>query len=146
MVFAGVSLFIGSFLIVNTFTMLVARRTREIGLLRAIGSSRRQVVRSLLWEAVLIGLAASAAGFLLGLGIASVLPDLLSTPQDTLPHGPLVIGPLPVVAALGVGVGVTVLAAWLPSRKAAKVAPIEALRAADQPPPPPRPGSAVWRV
>ncbi|WP_329315765.1 FtsX-like permease family protein [Streptomyces sp. NBC_01278] len=134
MVFAGVSLFIGSFLIVNTFTMLVARRTREIGLLRAIGSSRRQVVRSLLWEAVLIGLAASAAGFLLGLGIASVLPDLLSTPQDTLPHGPLVIGPLPVVAALGVGVGVTVLAAWLPSRKAAKVAPIEALRAADQPP------------
>ncbi|KPI12790.1 protein of unknown function DUF214 [Actinobacteria bacterium OV450] len=134
MVFAGVSLFIGSFLVVNTFTMLVARRTREIALLRAIGATRRQVVRSLLGEAVLIGLVASAAGFLLGLGIASALPGLLSTPQDTLPHGPLVIGPLPVVAAFGVGVGVTVLAAWLPSRKAARVAPVEALRAAGQPP------------
>ncbi|MEU7137491.1 FtsX-like permease family protein [Streptomyces sp. NPDC046261] len=134
MVFAGVSLFIGSFLIVNTFTMLVTRRTREIALLRAIGATRRQVVRSVLLEALLVGLAASAAGFLLGLGIASVLPDVLSTGTDTLPHGPLVIGPRSVVAALGVGVGVTVLAAWLPSRRAARVAPIEAMRTAEQPP------------
>ncbi|MDH6127345.1 ABC transporter permease [Kitasatospora sp. GP82] len=134
LVFAGVSLFIGSFLIVNTFTMLVTQRTREIALLRAIGASRRQVVRSILWEALLVGLAASAAGSLLGLGIASVLPDVLSTGADTLPHGPLVIGPRPIVAALGVGVGVTVLAAWLPSRRAAKVAPVEAMRSAEQPP------------
>ncbi|MFG2711015.1 ABC transporter permease [Streptomyces goshikiensis] len=134
MVFAGVSLFIGSFLIVNTFTMLVSRRTREIALLRAIGSSRRQVVRTVLWEAALLGLVASAAGFGLGLGVASVLPDLLGGSQGPLPHGPLVIGPRPVVAALGVGVGVTVLAAWLPSRKAAKVAPVEALRTSEQPP------------
>ncbi|MFF4182011.1 ABC transporter permease [Streptomyces sp. NPDC001691] len=133
-IFAGVALFIGSFLIVNTFTMLVSRRTREIALLRAIGASRRQVVRSILWEAVLVGLAASAAGFVLGLGIASVLPDLLGTAQGPLPHGPLVIGPRPVVAALGVGVGVTVLAAWLPSRRAARIAPMEALRSAEQPP------------
>lgn len=138
LVFAGVSLFIGSFLIVNTFTMLVTRRTREIALLRAIGASRRQMVRSVLLEALLLGLVASAVGFLLGLGIASVLPDVLSTAADTLPRGPLVIGPRPVVAALGVGVGVTVLAAWLPSRKAAKVAPIEALRTAEQPPSPTR--------
>ncbi|WP_030863768.1 ABC transporter permease [Streptomyces sp. NRRL F-2747] len=134
MLFAGVSLFIGSFLIVNTFTMVVSRRTREIALLRAIGASRRQVVRSVLWEAVLLGLVSSAAGFVLGLGIASALPGLLSTPQEALPDGPLVIGPLPVMAALGVGVGITVLAAWLPSRKAAKVAPIEALRSGEQPP------------
>ncbi|MFJ9848912.1 ABC transporter permease [Streptomyces sp. NPDC101150] len=134
MVFAGVSLFIGSFLIANTFTMLVARRTREIALLRAIGASRRQVARSVLLEAVLVGLVASAAGFLLGLGIASVLPDVLSTGDNTLPHGPLVIGPRSVVAALGVGVGVTVLAAWLPSRRAARVAPVEAMRTAEQPP------------
>ncbi|KWT60849.1 ABC transporter permease [Streptomyces albus subsp. albus] len=134
MIFAGVSLFIGSFLVVNTFTMLVTRRTREIALLRAIGAARRQVVRSVLMEALLIGLAASAAGFLLGLGLASVLPGLLSANGDPLPDGPLVIGPRPVVAALGVGVGVTVLAAWLPSRRAAKVAPIEALRTAEQPP------------
>ncbi|MGP9022840.1 ABC transporter permease [Streptomyces sp. BR1] len=134
MVFAGVSLFIGSFLIVNTFTMLVARRTREIALLRAIGASRRQVARSVLLEALLVGVVASAAGFLLGLGIASVLPDVLSTGDNTLPHGPLVIGPSSVMAALGVGVGVTVLAAWLPSRRAARIAPVEAMRTTEQPP------------
>lgn len=133
LVFAGVSLFIGSFLIINTFTMLVSRRTREIALLRAIGATRRQVSRSVLTEA-LVGLVASAAGFLLGLGIAAVLPGILSTDGNTLPQGPLVIGPRPVVAALGVGVGVTVLAAWLPSRRAAKVAPVEAMRTTDQPP------------
>ncbi|MGW2816472.1 ABC transporter permease [Streptomyces sp. NPDC001415] len=135
-IFAGVALFIGSFLIVNTFTMLVSRRTREIALLRAIGATRRQVVRSVLWEAALVGLAASAAGFVAGLGIASVLPDLLGTAQDPLPRGPLVIGARPVMAALGVGVGITVLAAWLPSRRAAKIAPVEALRSAEQPPTP----------
>lgn len=134
MIFAGVSLFIGSFLVVNTFTMLVSRRTREIALLRTIGADRRQVVRSVLLEALLIGLAASAAGFLLGLGIAAVLPDVLGTTGDTLPDGPLVIGARPVLAALGVGVGVTVLAAWLPARRAAEVAPIEAMRVAEQPP------------
>ncbi|OKJ16853.1 ABC transporter permease [Kitasatospora sp. CB01950] len=134
MVFAGIALFIGSFLVINTFTMLVTRRTREIALLRAIGASRRQVVRSVLVEAVLVGLAASAAGFVLGLGIAAVLPGLLSTGGELLPDGPLVVGPRPVLAALGVGVGVTVLAAWLPARKAARVAPVEALRTAQQPP------------
>ncbi|MEV7024380.1 FtsX-like permease family protein [Kitasatospora sp. NPDC093558] len=132
LVFAGVSLFIASFLIVNTFTMLVARRTREIALLRAIGAQRRQVARAVLLEAVVVGLIASAAGFLLGLGIATALPGLLG---GGLPRGPLVIGPGSVAAALLVGVGVTVLAAWLPSRRAAKVAPIEALRTAEQPPP-----------
>ncbi len=132
LVFAGVSLFIASFLIVNTFTMLVARRNREIALLRAIGAQRRQVARSVLLEALLVGLVASAAGFLLGLGIASLLPDLLG---GGLPRGPLVIGPGSVVAALAVGVGVTVPAAWLPSRRAARIAPIEALRTAEQPPP-----------
>ncbi|MGY4391386.1 ABC transporter permease [Streptomyces sp. TE12347] len=134
LVFAGVALFIGSFLIVNTFTMLVARRTREIALLRAIGATRRQVVRSLLWEAVLLGLAASGLGFLAGLGIASVLPRILNITGEALPRGPLVIGPLPVVAALAVGVGITVLAAWLPARKAARIAPVEAMRTAEQPP------------
>ncbi|MFJ8649182.1 ABC transporter permease [Streptomyces sp. NPDC093546] len=134
LVFAGVALFIGSFLIVNTFTMLVARRTREIALLRAIGASRRQVSRGVLLEALLVGLAASAAGLLLGLGIAAVLPDVLSTGGNALPRGPLVVGPRSVAAALGVGVGVTVLAAWLPSRRAAGVAPVEAMRTAAQPP------------
>lgn len=107
MVFAGVPLFIGSFLIVNTFTMLVKRRSRETALLRAIGASRRQVSRSVLLEALVVGLAASVAGFLLGLGIAAVLPGALGGDGTALPSGPLVIGPRSVVATLGVGVGVT---------------------------------------
>ncbi|WP_432143464.1 ABC transporter permease [Streptomyces sp. bgisy084] len=135
MVFAAVALFIGSFLIINTFTMLVARRTREIALLRAIGATRRQVVRTLLAEAFLVGLAASVAGFLVGLGIAQVLPGLLSSDGNQLPQGALVIGARPIAAALFVGIGVTVIAAWLPSRRAAKIAPVEALRSAVQPAP-----------
>ncbi|MGA6158772.1 ABC transporter permease [Stenotrophomonas sp. NPDC087984] len=134
LIFAAVSLFIGTFLIINTFTMLVARRSREIALLRAIGATRRQVVRSVLAEAALVGLFASVLGFLLGLGVATVLPSVLDTSGDLLPSGPLVIGPTAVLAALAVGVGVTVLAAWLPSRRAARIAPIEALRTAEQPP------------
>ncbi|MFD0355373.1 ABC transporter permease [Streptomyces sp. NPDC127110] len=134
LLFAVVSLFIGSFLIINTFTMLVTRRTREIALLRAIGATRRQVVRSVLAEAALVGLAASVIGFGLGLGVAAALPGLLGTGEDLLPSGPLVIGPAPVAASLSVGVGVTVLAAWLPSRRAARIAPVEAMRTAEQPP------------
>ncbi|RST04838.1 ABC transporter permease [Streptomyces sp. WAC07149] len=134
LLFAAVSLFIGSFLVINTFTMLVTRRTREIALLRAIGATRRQVVRSVLAEAALVGLVASVIGFGLGLGVATVLPVLLGTGEDLLPSGPLVIGPAPVAASLAVGVGVTVLAAWLPSRRAARIAPVEAMRTAEQPP------------
>ncbi|MFJ8212811.1 ABC transporter permease [Streptomyces sp. NPDC096033] len=132
LIFAVVSLFIGSFLIINTFTMLVTRRSREIALLRAIGATRRQVTGSVLAEAALVGLLASVLGFLLGLGVAAVLPGLLGTADDLLPRGPLVIGPAPVLASLAVGVGVTVLAAWLPSRRAARIAPVEAMRAAEQ--------------
>lgn len=134
LLFAAVALFIGTFLITNTFTMLVARRSREIALLRAIGATRRQVVHSVLAEAALVGLAASVLGFLLGLGVATVLPGVLDTSGDLLPSGPLVIGPTTVLAALAVGVGVTVLAAWLPARRAARIAPIEAMRIAEQPP------------
>ncbi|MEU2392863.1 FtsX-like permease family protein [Streptomyces sp. NPDC007369] len=134
MVFAAVSLFIGSFLIINTFTMLITRRSREIALLRAIGATRRQVVGSVLAEAALVGLVASLLGFGLGLGVAHALPALLGTADDVLPRGPLAIGPAPVLASLAVGIGVTVLAAWLPSRRAARIAPLEAMRTAEQPP------------
>ncbi|MEU9098363.1 FtsX-like permease family protein [Streptomyces sp. NPDC048361] len=133
LLFAAVSLFIGTFLIVNTFTMLIAERAREIALLRAIGATRRQVVRSVLAEAAVVGIVASALGFALGLGVATVLPQVLDTSGDLLPSGPLVIGPTAVIASLVVGVGVTVLAAWLPSRAAARIAPVEAMRTAEQP-------------
>ncbi|MER5362590.1 ABC transporter permease [Streptomyces sp. NPDC002785] len=133
--FAGIALFVGAFIIANTFTMLIAQRSRETALLRAVGASRRQVVRVVLIEAGLLGLVASAAGFALGLGIATGMRPLLNASGAGLPDGPLVISTGAFVWSLVVGVGVTVLAAWLPSRKAAKVAPIEALTTVDQTPP-----------
>ncbi|MFJ1747066.1 ABC transporter permease [Streptomyces sp. NPDC088116] len=133
--FAGIALFVAVFIIANTFTMLIAQRSRETGLLRAVGASRRQVVRAVLIEAGLLGLGASVAGFALGLGIATGLRPLLNASGAGLPDGPLVISAATLVWSLVVGVGVTVLAAWLPSRKAAKIAPVEALSTVDQAPP-----------
>ncbi|WP_406480878.1 ABC transporter permease [Streptomyces platensis] len=135
LVFASIALFVGAFLIANTFTMLIAQRSRDIALMRAVGASRRQVVRAVLIEAALLGLVASAAGFALGLGIATALRPLLNTTGAGLPDGPLVITPAAPLASLAVGVVVTVLAAWLPSRKAAKIAPVTALNSVDQAPP-----------
>ncbi|MEU8783463.1 FtsX-like permease family protein [Streptomyces sp. NPDC048637] len=133
--FAGIALFIGAFIIANTFTMLIAQRSREIALMRAVGASRRQVVRSVLVEAALVGLGASAAGFVLGVGIARVMLPLINLSGVGLPDGPLVILPSTCAWSLAVGVLITVLAAWLPSRKAAKIAPVAALSSVDQAPP-----------
>ncbi|MGW2413750.1 ABC transporter permease [Streptomyces tubercidicus] len=133
--FAGIALFIGAFIIANTFTMLIAQRSREIALMRAVGASRRQVVRSVLVEATLLGLGASVAGFVLGLGIATALRPLINLTGAGLPAGPLVISPVAFAGSIVVGVVITVLAAWLPSRKAAKIAPVAALSSTDQAPP-----------
>ncbi|WP_441251038.1 ABC transporter permease [Kitasatospora sp. McL0602] len=132
--FAAIALFVGAFVIANTFTMLIAQRSRETALLRAVGASRRQVVRAVLVEAGLLGLGASAAGIALGIGIAAAMRPILDAGGAGLPDGPLVISPDALVRSLLVGVGVTVLAAWLPSRKAAKIAPVAALTSVDQPP------------
>ncbi|GAB2820092.1 ABC transporter permease [Streptomyces daliensis] len=134
LVFAGIALFVGVFIIANTFTMLIAQRSRETALLRAVGASRRQVVRAVLIEAGLLGLVASAAGFGLGLGIAALLRPLLNASGAGMPGGPLVVSAGTLGWSLVVGVGVTVFAAWLPSRKAAKIAPVEALSSVDQAP------------
>ncbi|MFD5398788.1 ABC transporter permease [Streptomyces sp. NPDC127097] len=132
--FAGIALFVGVFIIANTFTMLISQRSREIALMRAIGASRRQVVRSVLAEAALLGLISSAVGFALGIGLAVGLRAVLEANGAGFPAGPVVISPAAVLSALGVGVVVTVLAAWLPSRKAAKIAPVEALATVEAPP------------
>ncbi|GAB7030940.1 FtsX-like permease family protein [Streptomyces sp. NPDC021749] len=134
--FAGIALFVGIFIIANTFTMLISQRSREIALLRAVGASRRQVVRSVLAEAALLGLISSVVGFALGLGIAVGLRAVLNANGAGFPDGPVVISANTVLAALAVGVVVTVLAAWLPSRKAARIAPVEALSTVEAPPAP----------
>ncbi|MCX4676670.1 FtsX-like permease family protein [Streptomyces sp. NBC_01433] len=125
--FAGIALFVGIFLIANTFTMLVAQRTKELALMRAVGASRSQVKRSVLLEAAVVGAIASVIGFVLGLGLAIGLRSAMSLLGGKIPAGPLVVSPTAVAAAFTVGIVITVLAAWLPARRAAKIAPVAAM-------------------
>ncbi|MFF9097468.1 ABC transporter permease [Streptomyces sp. NPDC014802] len=127
LVFAGIALFVGTFIIANTFTMLVAQRTRELALLRAVGASRRQVTRSVLIEAFVVGTVAGVAGLAAGIGIGAGMRSLMGAFDATVPDGPLVISATTVVAALAVGVLVTMLAAWLPGRRAAMIPPVAAM-------------------
>ncbi|MFD5464673.1 ABC transporter permease [Kitasatospora sp. NPDC127059] len=132
--FAAIALFVGIFIIANTFSMLVAQRTKELALLRAVGATRRQITRSVKIEAALVGLTASVGGLLTGIGIAVGLRALLNGPMDlNLPDGPLVIAPSTVLIALAVGVLVTLVAAWLPARRASRIAPVAAMSAVEQP-------------
>ena len=128
LIFAFVAVFVGAFIINNTFSITVAQRTREMAMLRAIGASGRQVKRSVLIEAVAIGALASAAGLVAGIGVASGLRQLMSVFGFDMPDGPTVISPNAMIISFAVGVIVTVLSAWLPARRAAKIAPIAALR------------------
>ncbi|WP_409058113.1 ABC transporter permease [Streptomyces sp. SYP-A7185] len=127
LIFAGIALFVGIFIIANTFTMLVAQRTKELALMRAVGASRRQVTRSVLIEAFLVGLVAAVTGFALGIGVAMGLEALMNSAGASLPDGPLVVAPTTIVVALIIGVVVTMLAAWLPGRRAAKIPPVAAM-------------------
>ncbi len=127
-IFAGIALFVGSFIIWNTFTMTVSQRSREIALLRAIGAKRRQVLGSLLLEALGLGVLASAAGFGLGVGVALGLKWLMDSVGLALPFTSLQIEASQLWICLAVGVGVTVVSALVPARRATKVLPIEALR------------------
>ncbi|MFE2293426.1 ABC transporter permease [Streptomyces sp. NPDC059452] len=125
--FAGIALFVGIFLIANTFTMLVAQRTRELALMRAIGATRRQVKRSVLIEAAVVGTLASVIGFALGLGLATGLRSAMGLLGGKIPAGPLVVSTTAVLSAFAVGILITVLAAWLPARRAARIAPVAAM-------------------
>jgi putative ABC transport system permease protein len=126
--FAGIALFVSSFIIWNTFSMQVAQRTRELALLRAIGATRRQVQRTILAEAVLIGAAASAVGLLAGVGMARGLVALMNAFGLSMPSAPLVVETSTIVVGLVVGIVTTVAAAVSPARRATRVLPIEALR------------------
>ncbi|URN16384.1 MULTISPECIES: ABC transporter permease [Streptomyces] len=125
--FAGIALFVGVFLIANTFTMLVAQRTKEVALMRAVGASRRQITRSVLAEAAIVGVVASVTGYLLGIALAVGLRSGMAAFELKVPDGPVVLGVTPALSALGVGLVVTMLAAWLPGRRAAKIPPVAAM-------------------
>lgn len=129
--FAGVALFVGIFLILNTFSILVAQRTGELALLRSLGASRRQVIGSVLLEAVIIGLIASTLGFFAGMGVGALLKWVMQRFSGaTFPGAWLEIPASAVIASYVVGVLVTVIAALLPALKASRVAPVEAMREA----------------
>ncbi|MDX8048003.1 FtsX-like permease family protein [Lentzea sp. BCCO 10_0798] len=131
--FAAISLVVAGMVIYNTFTILVAQRTKELALLRCVGANRSQVFRSVLAEALFMGLAASVLGLLGGLGVSAGLQAFISTVGGGGPGGEdapirLPISWVTIAAGFGVGVVVTVLSAVLPARRATKVAPVAALR------------------
>lgn len=107
--------------------MLVAQRTKELALMRAVGASRAQVRRSVLTEALVVGTVASAVGFGLGLGLAVGLRSAMDSFGVKLPAGSLIVSSTPVIAALAVGVIVTLIAALLPAWRAAKIPPVAAM-------------------
>ncbi|AZM44555.1 hypothetical protein DMB38_00880 [Streptomyces sp. WAC 06738] len=125
--FAGIAVLVGIFLIVNTFSMLIAQRTRELGLMRALGADRRQVRRSVLTEALLLGLAGSTLGLLSGIGLAVGLIETMGLLGMNLDAAEMVVSWVTPVFAYAVGVGVTFVAAYLPARRAARVSPMAAL-------------------
>jgi putative ABC transport system permease protein len=127
LVFAFISLFVGGFTIVNTFAITVGQRTRELALLRVVGASRLQLFRSVLGEAALTGAVASLIGLGLGVLAALGLVALLKAFGITLPAAPLVFKSRTAVVAIAVGVGVTVVSAIGPARRAVRIPPVAAL-------------------
>ncbi|HUP84610.1 MAG TPA: FtsX-like permease family protein [Acidimicrobiales bacterium] len=126
--FAAIALIVGSFIISNTFSIIVAQRTRETALLRAIGASRRQVLGSILLEASVVGVVASVLGVVGGIGMAQLLKALLAGFGFDLPAGGVVLSMRTVVTCFIVGVGVSVTSAVFPARRASRVPPVEAMR------------------
>ena len=128
LVFAGVALLVGGFLIFNTFTVTVAQRTREFALLRTLGASRGQILRSVLAETVVIGLLASALGVAAGLALAPALSAMLAAFGLDLPNTGTVIEPRTIIVGFIVGTIATVVSGMVPARRATRVEPVEAMR------------------
>jgi putative ABC transport system permease protein len=127
LVFALISLFVGAFTIFNTFSITVGQRTRELALLRVVGASRRQLFRSVVSEAALVGVGASVIGLGVGVLAALGLKALLGAFGVTLPSVSLVFEPRTAVIGLALGVGVTVASAIGPARRAVRIPPVAAL-------------------
>ena len=130
--FAGAALLVGAFIIFNTFTITVAERTREFAMLRTLGATRRQILGAVALEALVIGVIASLAGLALGLLFAKGLGALFEAVGLGMPTSGLELAPRTIVVSLIVGVGVTLLAARRPARRATRVPPIAALQRGDQ--------------
>ncbi|TWD84465.1 putative ABC transport system permease protein [Kribbella amoyensis] len=126
--FAALALFVGAFLIVNTFAMVVAQRSRELAMLRAIGASRSQVTGTVLAEAVVIGAVGSTAGLVLGIAVAGGIQLFYQTLDLAIPSANLQIGAATVIASYVLGIGITLAAAYPAARRAGKLPPVAAMR------------------
>jgi putative ABC transport system permease protein len=128
LVFAGVALLVGGFLIFNTFSVTVAQRTKEFALLRTLGASRRQVLGAMVLETVVIGLLASVLGILAGLALAPGLRGLLASFGIDVGSTAVIVAPRTVIVGLVVGLTATVVSGIVPARRATRVDPVEAMR------------------
>lgn len=128
LVFAGIALFVGTFIILNTFSMLVAQRSRELALLRALGATRGQVLRSLVLESAGLGLVGAVLGLVAGVAVAFGLQGLFAAIGAEIPTEGLVVSPRTILVGLVIGVLVTVLAALVPATRASRIPPMAALR------------------
>jgi putative ABC transport system permease protein len=128
LVFAGIALFVGSFVIFNTISITIAQRTRELATLRTIGASRRQVLRSVMLETLILGLVASAIGLFLGLGLAKGLEALFSAFGAELPKAATVLSARTIAVSVLAGTVVTLFAGLAPALRSTRVAPIQAVR------------------
>ncbi|HBU01125.1 MAG TPA: hypothetical protein DEB20_00905, partial [Acidimicrobiaceae bacterium] len=128
LVFALIALFVGSFIIYNTFSIIVAQRTKELALLRALGASRGQVLRSIILEALFVGLIASIIGVGFGILLAIGLNKLMQSIGFSGPDTPIVLPPVAILVSLLVGTFITLVSALFPARRAATVPPIAAMR------------------
>ncbi len=126
--FAGIALFVGAFVIFNTFSITVAQRTREFATLRTIGASRRQILGSVILESLIIGFLASLVGLGLGVLLAEGIDALFRSLGVELPSAERVFATRTVVVALAVGMGITLVAGLFPAIRATRVPPIAAVR------------------
>ncbi len=126
--FGGVALFVGAFVIANSLSITIAQRTREFATLRTLGASRAQVLRSIVLEALVVGVVASLIGLFLGLALATGLFGLFEAVGFTLPNSGLVFLPRTIIVSLSVGILVTVIASLRPAIRATRVPPIAAVR------------------
>lgn len=128
LVFAGIALFVGTFIILNTFSMLVVQRTKEMALLRAVGATRGQVTRSVLAESLIVGLIGSLIGLAMGVAVAYGLQALFAAIGAEIPTDGLTVLPRTIIVGVLLGVVITVLAAYAPARRASRIPPVAALR------------------
>lgn len=130
--FGLIGLLVGTFIISNTFSMLVAQRTNEFALLRAIGASRRQLTSAVLFEAVVVGFVGSAIGVLAGFGLTKLLYVAMDAFGVTMPGDGLTVTSSAIIIPIATGLLITVLAAWAPAVRAGAIPPVEAMRSGDQ--------------